>query len=116
MACTSCGKKKQKTKSAVYSGISFATKQGYIEGQDGYTEVVYTGQSILKVRGKFTDNHYLFGGNAVRRIDSNDAQYFMSTRTDFEYAESSISETLTNTESSKTEDFRRNEQISSLDD
>lgn len=103
MACSSCGKKKSKTKPTVYSGASLSVKSGYTEGQSGYVKIVYLGQSILRIRGKETGHRYVFGVAAERVIDSNDAQYFVENRTDFKYVESDIDKTSKERSSESTE-------------
>ena len=69
MACSSCGKQKNRI-FPVYSKKT--TDDSYIENQDGVTNVLYTGEHVLRVRGCASGHVYMFGPGKGSKIDVND--------------------------------------------
>lgn len=74
--CSGCGKDR---KSASPQIVIAKAVTGYQEGQDGYEEVIYTGNQTLKVAGKYTGNFYYFAPDTIRIVDKNDAVEFVNT-------------------------------------
>ena len=75
MSCCG-GKKIRHNKVIVMPEVDVATSD-YNEGQDGYTQILFTYDTDLKMRGCKSKHTYWFSPGNEYKVDSNDAECFL---------------------------------------
>lgn len=107
MACESCKDNRKKRKVILPEGEMM---KSYNEFDDGALTVVYTGDSLLRVRGCKSRHLFLFNPGSEREVDVNDAHCF-DEREDFYIVESEDSEDEIEPEENSTEREEEDEPI-----